>query len=83
MQKIARPYRATLAVTEFAVGCAFAGVAFRLLLMPAGLLDRMSALILAEGGLGWYFGSALLFGLFAGIAGTLIAIVYNKIAWRS
>jgi len=43
----------------------------------------MSALILAEGGLGWYFGSALLFGLFAGIAGTLIAIVYNKIAWRS
>jgi len=83
MHKIARPYRTTLAVAEFAVGCAFAAVAFRLLLMPAGLLDRTSALILAEGGLGWYFGSALLFGLFAGIAGTLIAIVYNKIAWRT
>jgi len=83
MHKIARPYRATLAVAEFAVGCAFAGIAFRLLLMPAGLVDRTSALILAEGGLGWYFGSALLFGLIAGIAGALIAVVYNEITWRT
>ena len=82
MQKIAHPYRATLGVIEFAAGCAFAGVAFRLLLMPVGLIDPISALILAEGGVGWYFASALLFGLVAGIAGALFAIVYNGIAWR-
>ena len=83
MHKIARPYRATLGVAEFAVGCAFAGIAFRLFLMPIGLVDRTSALIVAEGGLSWFFGSALLFGLVAGIAGALIAIVYNEIAWRT
>lgn len=83
MHKIARPYRATLGVVEFAVGCAFTAVAFRLLLLPAGLVDRTSALILAEGGLGWFFGSALLLGLLAGLAGVLIAILYNEIAWRT
>jgi hypothetical protein len=82
MHKIANPHLATLSVFEFASGCAFVAIAFRLLLMPLGLVDRTSALILAEGGLGWFFGSAVLFGLLAGAAGALIAIVYNGVAWR-
>ena len=82
MQKLARPHRATLAIIEFAAACAFAGFAFRLLLMPLGLIDETSALILAEGGVGWYFASALAFGLVAGIAGAVFAIVNNKIVRR-
>jgi hypothetical protein len=81
MRKITRPYRATIGLLEFAAACAFAAVAFRLVLMPLGLVDRTSALILAEGGVGWYFASALLFGLLAGIVGACVAIVYNEIAW--
>ena len=82
MHKLAHPYRATLSVIEFALACAFVAIAFRLLLMPIGLVDRTSALILAEGGLGWFFGSAVFFGLLAGGAGAFIAIIYNGLAWR-
>jgi hypothetical protein len=83
MHKIARPYRATLRVAEFAAGCGFAGIAFRLFLMPIGLVDKTSALIVAEGGLNWFFASAVVFGLMAGVTGALIAIAYNQIAWRA
>ena len=82
MHKLAHPYSATIGLIEFAAACAFVGVAFRLLLMPLGLVDRTSALILAEGGIGWYFASALLFGLLAGIAGALTAVIYNVIVLR-
>jgi hypothetical protein len=80
MQKLARPYHRTISVLSIAVGCAAAGIALRLLLMPAGFVDRTSAVILAEGGIGWYAATALVFGLLTGLAGAVFAIIYNEIA---
>jgi hypothetical protein len=80
MQKLVRPYHKTVSVLSIAIGCAATGMALRFLLLPSGFVDRTSAVILAEGGMGWYAATALFFGVLTGLAGAVFAIIYNEIA---
>jgi hypothetical protein len=73
----------TLNVFGFAVGCALAGFIVRIMLLPTGLAGRASALSIVEGDIGGYIVKALVFGLFVGIAGAIIAFIHNEFAKRS
>ena len=76
-------YPGTLNVLGFAVGCSLAGFLLRLLLVPAGVAGRTANFMIFEGDFGWYIVRALLFGLFAGIAGAIIAAIHNEFMKRS
>lgn len=76
-------HQATLSVLGFAVGCALAGFILRLLLVPTGLVGRTSNFMILEGDVGGYVIRALVFALFAGIAGAVIAFIHNEFAKRS
>jgi hypothetical protein len=82
MERNFEPRPATLNTFGFAIGSALAGFILRLLLIPSGLVGRSSTLMLAEGDIGGYLVRALIFALFAGIAGMIIAIVHNEFAKR-
>ncbi len=75
--------QATLSVFGFALGCALAGFILRLLLIPTGLVGRTSNVMILEGDIGGYIARALLFALFAGVAGAVIAFIHNEFAKRS
>lgn len=83
MQRNRESYPGTLNVLGFAVGCALAGFMLRLLLVPAGLVGRAGNLMIFEGDFGWFILRAILFALFAGVAGAIIAAIHNEFVKRS
>jgi hypothetical protein len=83
MERNPKTQQATLNTFGFALGCALAGFILRLLIIPSGLEGRSSTLMLAEGDFGGYVVRALVFALFSGIAGMVIALVHNEFAKRT
>ena len=83
MERNREPQQAILNTFGFALGSALAGFILRLLLIPSGLEGRSSTLMLAQGDIGGYIVRALIFALFSGIAGMIIAIVHNEFAKRT
>jgi hypothetical protein len=74
---------ATLSIFGFAIGSAVGGFIFRLLLIPTDLGGRTNTMLISEGDIGSYIVRALLFALFAGIAGAAVALTHNEVAKRS
>ena len=82
MERQRETQQATLNTFGFAIGSGLAGFILRLLVIPIGLEGRSSTLMLAQGDIGGYLVRALVFALFSGIGGMIIAMVHNEFAKR-